>query len=84
MAGAIKLVADVAVVAERRVLLVRYRDTRRYDGQAGSAPRVGAGANVDAFEWPTLGALPAASEVAHGGWAVDVLSEIERRREDRV
>ena len=30
-----KLVADVALVAENRVLLVRYRDTSRYDGQAG-------------------------------------------------
>lgn len=30
-----KLVADVLVVAEGRVLLVKYRDTKRYDGQAG-------------------------------------------------
>ena len=30
-----KLVADVCLVAEKRVLLVRYKDTRKYDGQAG-------------------------------------------------
>jgi ADP-ribose pyrophosphatase YjhB (NUDIX family) len=30
-----KLVADVAVVAGDHVLLVRYRDTARYDGEAG-------------------------------------------------
>ena|SRR2546425_12905863 len=111
MAGAIKLVADVAVIAERRVLLVRYRDTRRYDDPAGSlptvshieslangawhlvfhyllelgpAPRVSAGTNVAAFEWFALDAPPAADEVAHCGWALDVLSEIERMREARV
>jgi ADP-ribose pyrophosphatase YjhB (NUDIX family) len=30
-----KLVADVAVVAEGKVLMVRYRDTKPYDGQRG-------------------------------------------------
>lgn len=30
-----KLVADVCLVAERKVLLVRYRDTSGYDGQQG-------------------------------------------------
>jgi ADP-ribose pyrophosphatase YjhB (NUDIX family) len=30
-----KLVADVALVAENRVLFVRYRDTARYDGETG-------------------------------------------------
>src|SRR5439155_603670 len=30
-----KLVADVAVLADRQVLLVRYQDTRNYDGQRG-------------------------------------------------
>ena len=30
-----KLIADVAVFAERHVLLVRYRDTGRYEGQEG-------------------------------------------------
>lgn len=30
-----KLVADVAVLAEGRVLMVRYRDVRWYDGQRG-------------------------------------------------
>jgi ADP-ribose pyrophosphatase YjhB (NUDIX family) len=33
--GRIKLVADVAVFVGDRVLLVRYKDTRKYDGQAG-------------------------------------------------
>ena len=32
---AIKLVADVAVVARDHVLFVRYRDTSKYDGEAG-------------------------------------------------
>ncbi len=30
-----KLVADVAVLAGRQVLLVRYKETRTYDGQRG-------------------------------------------------
>ena len=30
-----KLIADVALFAEDRVLLVKYRDVRRYDGQRG-------------------------------------------------
>jgi ADP-ribose pyrophosphatase YjhB (NUDIX family) len=33
--GCIKLVADVAVLAGDRVLLVRYKDTSKYDGQSG-------------------------------------------------
>jgi ADP-ribose pyrophosphatase YjhB (NUDIX family) len=32
---AVKLVADVAVVADGRVLLVRYEDVSRHDGQRG-------------------------------------------------
>jgi ADP-ribose pyrophosphatase YjhB (NUDIX family) len=32
---AVRLVADVAVVVEGRVLLVRYEDVSRYDGQRG-------------------------------------------------
>jgi ADP-ribose pyrophosphatase YjhB (NUDIX family) len=31
----VKLVADIAVIASGRVLLVRYEDTSKYDGQAG-------------------------------------------------
>ena len=31
----VRLVADVAIVAADRVLLVRYRDVSRYDGQRG-------------------------------------------------
>jgi ADP-ribose pyrophosphatase YjhB (NUDIX family) len=30
-----RLVADVAIIADGRVLLTRYRDVRRYDGQRG-------------------------------------------------
>src|SRR3989442_15944209 len=30
-----KLVTDIAVLADRQVLLVRYKDTRSYDGQQG-------------------------------------------------
>jgi ADP-ribose pyrophosphatase YjhB (NUDIX family) len=33
--GRIKLVADVALFVGDRVLLVRYKDTRKYDGQTG-------------------------------------------------
>jgi ADP-ribose pyrophosphatase YjhB (NUDIX family) len=33
--GRIKLVADVALLVGDQVLLVRYKDTRKYDGQAG-------------------------------------------------
>ena len=33
--GRIKLVADVALFVGDRVLLVKYRDTRKYDGQEG-------------------------------------------------
>lgn len=33
--GRIKLVADIAVFVGDRVLLVRYKDTRKYDGQEG-------------------------------------------------
>jgi hypothetical protein len=77
-------VADVAV--DGRVLLVRYRDTARYDGQRGwflhHLARVNEGAdlvrgpNTLAAEWFALDALPPASEVAHHGWALDVLQEL--------
>ena len=132
MSRTTKLVADVAVTAEGRVLLVRYRDTRRYDGQQGwflpddflaelehpddaaarilreqatleakpglsfiesfgngawhlvfhyrlalgSSPSISPGSNVAALEWFALDALPAADDVAHGGWALDVLSRV--------
>lgn len=128
-----KLVADVAAVSGGRVLLVKYRDTRKYDGQEGwflpddylehlehpddaakriareqtglsiEAPRLahiesfGNGAwhlvfhytveldaalspspaeNVVAAEWFQLEALPPRSEVAHDGWAIDVLERV--------
>jgi ADP-ribose pyrophosphatase YjhB (NUDIX family) len=128
-----KLVVDVALLAEGRVLLTRYRDVRRYDGQHGwflpddflthgedpgdGARRVlrdqagiepsyvrldhiesfadGAwhlifhhvaelpavteaapGDNVEAATWFPLDGLPSASELAHGGWAADVLDRI--------
>ena len=130
---AVKLVADVAVVADGRVLLVRYEDVSRYDGQrgwflpddylrrgehpeeaakrivteqTGLDPRelrlfdiesfdgeawhlifhyvgvvaqpapVASGPNVAAAEWFPLDALPPADEVAHHGWARDVLERV--------
>jgi ADP-ribose pyrophosphatase YjhB (NUDIX family) len=127
-----RLVADVAVIVGGRVLLVRYRDTARYDGQRGwflpddllahaehptdAARRIlveqvgvmadpflarvesfgnGAwhlvfhhvarlddeaelspGPNTLAAEWFGLNALPQASEIAHHGWALDVLADL--------
>jgi len=133
-----KLVADIAVLADRQVLLVRYKDTRSYDGQQGwflpddylmfvehpdeaaarilreqvgmAAPRitldhiesfgggktawhlifhykatlrdalpVTAGTNVLAAQWFPLHALPASTEMAHEGWALDVLQRMQGR-----
>ena len=128
----IKLVADVAVTAEDRVVLVRYEDTSKYDDERGwflpddylahgehpddaarrivreqvgleldvrlaeiesfangawhlifhyvgvvaqPAP-VASGPNVAAAEWFPLDALPPADEVAHHGWARDVLERV--------
>lgn len=128
-----KLVADVALFARDRVLLVKYEDTSRYDGQKGwflpddylghvehprdAAARIvrdqagfeppdltldhiesfGNGAwhlifhfraslrepvppsrgdNVEAAEWFPLGALPEPDDVAHHGWALDVISKL--------
>jgi ADP-ribose pyrophosphatase YjhB (NUDIX family) len=132
MTRATKLVADVAAIGDRHVLLVRYRDTRRYDGQAGwflpddfladaehpdaaaarilreqagvearprlghiesfangawhlvfhyvlelpSRPQVAGGANVSAIEWFPLSRLPDAQDVAHDGWALEVLGRV--------
>ena len=134
-----RLVADVAALADGKVLLVRYKDARKYDGQKGwflpddflnyeehprdaavrilreqagiavdapelryiesfgggpsgawhlifhhavampSPPLVRPGANVAAAEWFPVGGLPPKKEIAHGGWAADVLAEILRR-----
>lgn len=129
-----KLVADVALLARGEVLLVKYKDTTKYDYQKGwflpddylqhlehpdaAARRIvqeqtglappdvrlvfiesfsGHGAwhlvfhyqarldevlspkafeNVAAAKWFPLNALPDASEVAHDGWALDVLDKI--------
>jgi ADP-ribose pyrophosphatase YjhB (NUDIX family) len=128
-----KLIADVAVFAERHVLLVRYRDTGRYDGQEGwflpddflehvehpsdasrrildeqvgvsdpgaalshiesfgngtwhitfhfridlhERPPLRLSENVRDAEWFALDALPAASTVAHHGWALETLAEM--------
>jgi len=128
-----KLVADVAVVAGDHVLFVRYRDTSRYDGEAGwflpddflvrlehpddaarriLAEQVGLGAadvrlaeiesfdggvwhlvfhyvaaidepvevaasgNVAEAKWCPLADLPDSADVAHHGWALDVLSRV--------
>src|SRR5919204_437759 len=128
-----KLVADVAVVAGDEVLLVRYRDTSKYDGEAGwflpddylarlehpddAARRivreqvgtesadlrlaeiesfdgeawhlvfhyvagledpveVRAQGNVAAAEWFPIDSLPDAAEIAHHGWAREVLGRV--------
>ena len=128
-----KLVADVAVFAAGQVLLVRYHDVSRYDGQrgwflpddhletgehpdsaasrilaeqaelGGQAPQlshieslsngawhlifhyvttldaplpVAPAGNVAAAEWFPLDALPPRSEIAHDGWAVEVLDAL--------
>jgi ADP-ribose pyrophosphatase YjhB (NUDIX family) len=128
-----KLVADVALFAGERVLMVKYEDTSRYDGQkgwflpddylehaehpkdaaerivrgqAGFEPRglslaeiesFGNGAwhlifhfqgwlpettspsqgdNVAAAEWFPLDDLPPAEDVAHHGWALEVIERI--------
>ena len=125
-----RLVADVALLFQGRVLLVKYVDTSRYDGQAGwylpddllqhtehpdraahrilkdqlgcrglavrldhiesieggrwhlcfhyrsepgLRPHLAMGENVAAAEWFPLDGLPPPEEMAHGGWARDIL-----------
>ena len=36
--------------------------------------------NVESMEWFALGQLPARSEIAHHGWAIDVINEIMGKR----
>jgi ADP-ribose pyrophosphatase YjhB (NUDIX family) len=131
-----RLVADVALLADRQVLLVRYRDITRYDHQEGwflpddylnpfehpdeaavrilrdqvgltvSATRLdhiesfGNGAwhlifhycseiaraqppvltgNMADARWFPLDALPERDDIAHHGWALDVLESILKR-----
>jgi len=126
-----KLITDVAVLSGGVVLLVRYRDVSRYDGQRGwflpddllqhlehptdgakrvlseqvgvegsspaldhiesfgngswhltfhhrldlgELPLLSAGENVRDAEWFAVDALPEPEEVAHDGWALDVLA----------
>jgi ADP-ribose pyrophosphatase YjhB (NUDIX family) len=127
-----KLVADVALYAGGRVLLVKYEDTSKYDRQRGwflpndfldhlehpddaarivreqlgrEPPELGLeeiesfgdgawhlvfhyrgslaepvepvpGQNVAAAQWFPLDALPPATEVAHHGWALDVIEKM--------
>ena len=128
-----KLVADVALYAGASVLLVKYEDVSKYDGQRGwflpddylanlehpedaarriareqvgvDAPELGLaeiesfgdgawhlifhyraelaepvepvpGENVCAAEWFPLEALPDRAEVAHHGWALDVIEKM--------
>lgn len=133
-----KIVADVAFFVEDRVLLVRYKDTKKYDGEAGwflpddfvrrgehpaeaglriletqvgvtvnhvaldhiesftggpddawhlvfhfvagaaKEPRLKPSKEVATATWFPMAELPAASTVAHHGWALDVLSEIRK------
>jgi ADP-ribose pyrophosphatase YjhB (NUDIX family) len=128
-----KLIADVAVFAQGHVLLVRYRDVARYDGQRGwflpddhlahlehpadtaqrildeqvglakadvrlatiesfgngawhltfhfradleGLPQIDPGDNVADAEWFPLDGMPDADDVAHHGWALDVVREM--------
>ena len=135
-----RIVSDVALFVSDRVLFVRYRDTKKYDGEAGwflpddfmrrgehpaeaglrileeqvgftadhvalshiesftggpddawhivfhfvagaaSEPRLRSSKSVAKAEWFPADGLPARSEVAHHGWALDVLSEIRKSR----
>ncbi len=125
-----KLIADMAVFARDRVLLVKYKDVSRYDGQRGwflpddfihyaehpgdaakriakeqggldipevrlshiesfgngawhltfhyradvkRAVRISTTKTLAAAEWFELANLPELSDVAHHGWALDVL-----------
>ena len=128
-----RLVADVSLVAGAKVLLVRYKDTTKYDHQSGwflpddflshlerpadaarrilqeqvghaiptvtiaqiesferhgwwhlifhyaaaleNPPELEPGPNVRSAEWFALEALPDRSEVAHDGWALDILNQ---------
>ena len=128
-----KLVADVALQAEGRVLLVRYKDTSKYDSQAGwflpddhlvrlehpddaakrivreqvgleppeldladiesfgngawhlvfhyrgelrEVPKLTPSDNVAEADWFPFDDLPPPDEVAHHGWAIDVIEKI--------
>jgi ADP-ribose pyrophosphatase YjhB (NUDIX family) len=128
-----KLVADVAILAEGQVLLVKYRDTSKYDHQRGwflpddflqylehpveaarrigmdqaglelasvdlrdiesfgdgswhlvfhyvaeleGIPKITPGENVASAEWFRLEAPPDVSEVAHDGWAIEVVQRV--------
>ncbi|HET7466159.1 MAG TPA: NUDIX domain-containing protein [Candidatus Dormibacteraeota bacterium] len=137
--GRIKLVADVTLRRGEAVLLVKYRDVRRYDGQTGwflpddylrrsehpldaglrilreqagvdvaeldfgfvesfeggadwhivfhltgqadDGTQLTPGDNTEAARWFDASALPARDEVAHDGWALDILSVLTRPRE---
>ncbi|HLF07103.1 MAG TPA: NUDIX domain-containing protein [Thermoplasmata archaeon] len=134
--GRTKLVVDVALFSEGKVVLVRYKDTKKYDGQEGwflpddylrrlEHPEDGAlrvareqagidlktldlrfiesfegngawhlifhfagtldagaevepGTNTASAEWFELGKLPERGEVAHHGWALDILAAMGR------
>ena len=138
----IKLVADVALIHGDRVLLVKYKDVRRYDGQTGwflpddymqrLEHPMAAGARIlgeqvglaflaldigfiESFEsngdwhlvfhlfgridgevdlaatgntaeakWFQKGSLPPRDEVAHEGWAIDVLDALARPHEEAI
>ena len=131
-----KLVADVMALAQGRVLMVRYRDVSRYDGQRGwflpddylalgehpgeaakrilleqagtpseapqlsfiesfggedgeawhlifhynvelpEASEIPTSGNIAEAKWFSLEGLPPADEVAHHGWALDVIAKV--------
>lgn len=131
------LICDVAVLANGSVLLVRYKDVEKYDGEAGwflpddvlrefehpskaatriareqlrlelddvrlgliesfrgndrswhlsfhhvaelpAIPELQPSGDLAAAEWFALDALPPRSEVAHRGWALNVLKQMAR------
>ena len=138
--GRLKLVADVALFSGERVLLVKYKDTHKYDQQAGwflpddylrrlehpedaalrilrdqvgletvrvdlrfiesfegnqawhlvfhfaamlpdgSSPTPGS--NTAAIEWFSTDHLPDRADVAHEGWALDVLDSLAKPPEE--
>ena len=140
--GRIKLVADVALFRRDSVLLVKYRDVKKYDGQTGwflpddylrrlehpedaglrilreqvgvDVPSLEIGfiesfesnqawhlvfhltgrldegveakaiGNTAAAQWFEPSALPPRSELAHEGWAIDILEALARQREEAV
>jgi ADP-ribose pyrophosphatase YjhB (NUDIX family) len=140
--GRTRLVADVALYRDESVLLVKYKDVKKYDGQTGwflpddylrrlehpedaglrilreqvgvdlakldlgfvesfdsngawhlvfhLVGQLGAGGeakalgNTASVQWFRRTALPPRSEVAHEGWAIDILETLTRPRDEAL